>query len=37
MPPVHTAAGVTGWTAARQIQVIQHLPYLLDLDPADFL
>jgi hypothetical protein len=37
MPTVHTAAVVPGWTAARQIQVIQHLPYLLDLDPVDFL
>ncbi len=29
--PVHTAAMVTDWMAARQIQVIQHLPSLLIL------
>jgi hypothetical protein len=27
---------VTNWMAARQFQIIKHLPYLPDLAPADF-
>ncbi len=33
---MHTAAVVTKWIASRQIQVIQHPPYWLDLTPAVF-
>ena len=35
--PVHTAAIVQDWLAARGIQVLHHPSYLLDLAPADFL
>ncbi len=31
--PVHTAAMVTDWMAARQFKVIEHLPYSPDLTP----
>jgi histone-lysine N-methyltransferase SETMAR len=34
--PVHTAATITDWLAARRIKMIQHLPYLPDLAPANF-
>ena len=34
--PVHTAAVVTDWLAARHIQVLEHPPYSPDLAPADF-
>jgi hypothetical protein len=34
--PVHTAAIITDWLAARRIQMLQHPPYSLDLAPADF-
>ncbi len=34
--PVHIAAVVTNWMAARRFQIIEHSPYLLDLVPADF-
>ena len=34
--PVHTAAAVQEWIAARDFQMIDHLPYLPDLAPADF-
>jgi hypothetical protein len=34
--PVHTAAVVTNWMAARQFQIIEHPPYLPDLALADF-
>ena len=34
--PVHTAAAVQNWLAARDIQVLPHRPYSLDLAPADF-
>jgi histone-lysine N-methyltransferase SETMAR len=34
--PVHTAAMVTDWMAARQFKVIEHPPYSPDLAPADF-
>ncbi len=33
--PVHTTAKVTDWLAARDIKLIEHLPYSLDLAPAD--
>ncbi len=34
--PVHTAAVVTNWMAARRFQIIEHPPFLPDLAPADF-
>jgi histone-lysine N-methyltransferase SETMAR len=34
--PVHTAAVVKDWMAARNFRLIDHLPYSLDLVPADF-
>jgi histone-lysine N-methyltransferase SETMAR len=34
--PVHTAAMVTDWMAAKQFPVIEHPSYLPDLAPADF-
>jgi hypothetical protein len=34
--PVHTAAMVKDWMAARQFKVIKHLPYSPDLAPAKF-
>ena len=34
--PVHTAAVVKDWMAAKQLQVIEHPPYSPDLAPADF-
>jgi hypothetical protein len=34
--PVHTAAKVTDWMGARDIKLIEHLPYLPDLARADF-
>jgi histone-lysine N-methyltransferase SETMAR len=34
--PVHTAAVVTNWMAARRFQIIKHPPYSRDLLPADF-
>ncbi len=34
--PVHTAAKVTDWMGARDIKLIEHLPYSPDLAPADF-
>ena len=34
--PVHTAAAVRNWLAARDIQVLPHPPYSPDLAPADF-
>jgi histone-lysine N-methyltransferase SETMAR len=34
--PVHTAAVVKDWMAARDFRLIDHLPYLPDLSPADF-
>jgi hypothetical protein len=34
--PVHTAAIVKNWLAARAIQVLPHPPYSPDLAPADF-
>ena len=34
--PVHTAAIVRNWFAARDIQLLEHAPYSPDLAPADF-
>jgi [histone H3]-lysine36 N-dimethyltransferase SETMAR len=34
--PVHSAAVVQDWLAARGVQVLQHPPYSPDLAPADF-
>jgi hypothetical protein len=34
--PVHTAAIVKDWMAARDFRLIDHPPYLPDLGPADF-
>ena len=34
--PVHTAAIVQDWLAAREVQVLPHPPYSPDLAPADF-
>ncbi len=34
--PVHTAAKVTDFMAARGIKLIEHLPYSPDLAPADY-
>jgi histone-lysine N-methyltransferase SETMAR len=34
--PVHTAAVVKDWMAARDFRVIDHPPYSPDLAPADF-
>lgn len=34
--PVHTAAVVQNWLAARGVQVLPHPPYSPDLAPADF-
>jgi histone-lysine N-methyltransferase SETMAR len=34
--PVHTAASVKEWMAAKGIQVLEHPPYLPDLAPTDF-
>ncbi len=34
--PVHTAAMVKEWMAARQFKVIEHPPYSRDLAPANF-
>jgi hypothetical protein len=34
--PVHTAAMVTDWMAARQFKVIEHQSYPLGLAPANF-
>jgi histone-lysine N-methyltransferase SETMAR len=34
--PVHTAATVTDWLAARHVKLIEHPPYSPDLAPADF-
>jgi hypothetical protein len=34
--PVHTAASVKEWMAAKGIQVLKHPPYSPDLAPADF-
>jgi histone-lysine N-methyltransferase SETMAR len=34
--PVHTAASVKEWMAAKGIQVLEHPPYSPDLAPADF-
>ncbi len=34
--PVHTAAVVADWFAARNIQRLEHSLYLPDLAPADF-
>jgi histone-lysine N-methyltransferase SETMAR len=34
--PVHTAATVTDWLAARRVKLIEHPPYSPDLAPADF-
>jgi hypothetical protein len=34
--PVHTTAMVTNWMAAKQFQVLEHLPYSPDLALADF-
>ena len=33
--PVHAAAAVQNWLAARDIQVLPDRPYSLDLAPAD--
>jgi hypothetical protein len=35
--PVHTAAIIKELMAAKGIQLLEHLPYLPDLAPADFL
>ncbi len=35
--PVHTAASVKNWLAAKGIQLLPHPPYSPDLAPADFL
>ena len=35
-PPVHTAASVKNWLAARGVQMLEHPPYSPDLAPADF-
>jgi hypothetical protein len=35
--PVHTAAVVSNWFDAHGVQRYEHLPYLPDLAPADFL
>ena len=34
--PVHTAAVVKEWFAAKAIRLLEHPPYLPDLVPADF-
>ena len=34
--PVHTAASVKNWLAARGVQMVDHAPYSPDLAPADF-
>jgi hypothetical protein len=34
--PVHTAAMVTNWMAARRFQIIEHSLYSPDLAPANF-
>jgi histone-lysine N-methyltransferase SETMAR len=34
--PVHTATVVTNWMEASWFQIIEHLPYLPDMAPADF-
>ena len=34
--PVCTATGVRNWLAAREVQVLEHPPFLPDLSPADF-
>ncbi len=34
--PVHTAAMVKDWMAARQFKVVEHLPYSPDLALANF-
>jgi hypothetical protein len=34
--PIHTAAVVTNWMAARRFQIIEHPPYSPDLVLADF-
>lgn len=34
--PVHTAAVVKNWFAAREVKLIEHPPYSPDLAPADF-
>jgi hypothetical protein len=34
--PVHTAASITDWLAARCVKMIEHLPYSPELAPADF-
>jgi hypothetical protein len=34
--PVRTAATVTDWLATRCVNMIEHLPYSLDLADADF-
>jgi hypothetical protein len=34
--PVHTAAIVTDWLAARRVQMLQHPWYSPDLAPANF-
>ena len=34
--PVHTAATVKNWLAARGVQMLEHPPYSPDLAPADF-
>jgi histone-lysine N-methyltransferase SETMAR len=34
--PVHTAATVTDWLAARRVKMIEHPSYSQDLAPADF-
>jgi hypothetical protein len=35
-PPVQTTASMKEWMAAKGIQLLEHLPYSLDLAPADF-
>jgi hypothetical protein len=35
-PTMHTATMGTNWRAARQFKIIKHLPYSLNLAPADF-
>ena len=34
--PVHTAASVKNWLAARGVQMVDHAPYSPDLAPANF-
>jgi hypothetical protein len=34
--PAHTALSVREFLASKQIPVLEHPPYSLDLDPSDF-